>query len=54
VTHRTRIKTRPGEQWVIGREYRRRLKCEFERAGIEFPYPQREVHIHGEAAPRAA
>jgi small-conductance mechanosensitive channel len=41
---RIRLRTRPGEQWAVGREYRKRLKQAFERVGIEIPYPQRVVH----------
>lgn len=54
VTLKARIKTRPGQQAGIGREYRRRLKYEFDKVGIDFPYPQRTVHIQGEGAARAA
>jgi small conductance mechanosensitive channel len=34
------IKTEPGKQWEIAREYRLRLKPAFERAGISIPFPQ--------------
>lgn len=42
---KARIKTRPIEQWNVGREYRRRLKYAFDREGIEIPFPQRTLHI---------
>jgi small conductance mechanosensitive channel len=35
VTIKARLKTRPQQQFAIGREYRRRLKIAFEAAGIE-------------------
>lgn len=42
---KARIKTRPIEQWNVGREYRRRLKYAFDREGIEIPFPQRTLHV---------
>ena len=38
-----RIKVLPAQQWRIGREFNRRLKIEFDRRGIEMPFPQRAV-----------
>ncbi|HVR74005.1 MAG TPA: mechanosensitive ion channel family protein [Planctomycetota bacterium] len=40
VTLKGRIKTVPGKQWEVGREFRRRLKLAFDEAGIEIPFPQ--------------
>ncbi len=45
VTIRVRIKTLPLKQWTIAREYRRRLKKSFEAAGIEIPFPQRDITV---------
>ncbi|MBM3750663.1 MAG: mechanosensitive ion channel [Acidimicrobiia bacterium] len=45
VTIRVRIKTLPLKQWTITREYRRRLKKSFESAGIEIPFPQRDITV---------
>lgn len=45
VTIRVRIKTLPLKQWTIAREYRRRLKKSFETAGIEIPFPQRDITV---------
>jgi moderate conductance mechanosensitive channel len=42
------IKTRPGEQWAIARELRRRIKMALEQARIEIPFPQRTVWIRQE------
>jgi small conductance mechanosensitive channel len=51
---RGRLKTLPGQQWVVAREYRRRLKLAFDAKGIEIPYPQRTVHTRVEVVPPAA
>ena len=39
------IKTKPGEQWAIARELRRRIKLALDQARIEIPFPQRTVWI---------
>jgi small conductance mechanosensitive channel len=44
VVIRIRIKTRPLEQWNVGREYRRRLKQAFDAQGIEIPFPHRTIY----------
>jgi moderate conductance mechanosensitive channel len=49
VVIRIRIKTRPLEQWNVGREYRRRLKHAFDAQGIEIPFPHRMLYM-GEAS----
>ncbi len=41
---KARIKTRPNSQWVVGREFNRRLKAAFDATGIEFPFPQRTIY----------
>jgi small conductance mechanosensitive channel len=41
-TIRARIKTKPGAQWVIGREYRRRLKNECDLQGIVLTAPHND------------
>lgn len=45
VTIRTLFRTRPGKQWGVGREFRRRIKNRLDREGIEIPFPQRTMHI---------
>lgn len=47
---KARFKTRPIEQWSVGREYNRRLKKAFDAQGIEIPFPHRTVYF-GEASP---
>jgi small conductance mechanosensitive channel len=42
ITLKARIKTLPMQQWSVGREYNRRIKTAFDRAGISIPYP----HVH--------
>lgn len=44
---KARIKTRPIQQWTVGREFNRRMKRRFEELGINIPFPQRTVHIAG-------
>lgn len=40
---KARMKTRPLEQWVVGREYNRRIKLAFDAAGVEIPFPHMKV-----------
>ncbi|TVQ35039.1 MAG: hypothetical protein EA356_08680 [Geminicoccaceae bacterium] len=64
VVIRARIKTRPLQQWTVGREFNRRLKQRFDALGIEIPFPQRTLHMidprpqqpaaAGQAAPASA
>ncbi|MDA3954533.1 MAG: mechanosensitive ion channel family protein [Bacteroidales bacterium] len=44
VVIRARLKTIPGEQWALGREYRKRLKKSFDEKGIEIPFPHTTVY----------
>jgi small conductance mechanosensitive channel len=44
-----RIKTRPIRQWMVGREFLRRLKMAFDKEGIEIPFPHQTVYF-GEAS----
>ena len=41
---RVMAKTLPGEQWGIEREIRMTIKEEFDKQGVEIPFPQRVVH----------
>lgn len=45
VNFKVLFKTEPLMQWQVGREFRRRIKNEFDRLGIEIPYPQRTITI---------
>lgn len=40
---RTLIRTQPGRQWDVAREYRRRLKARLDASGIVIPFPQQVV-----------
>jgi len=39
-----RLKTKPIQQWAIGREYRKRLKAAFDDQSIEIPFPHRTIY----------
>jgi moderate conductance mechanosensitive channel len=43
------VKTRPGDQFPVMRELRRRLSETFVREGIEMPFPQRSVWVRRDA-----
>jgi small conductance mechanosensitive channel len=40
---RTLTKCAPGEQWAVGREYRKRIAVRFQKEGFSRPMPQRLV-----------
>jgi len=39
------IKTKPLQQWPIGREYRRRVKLACDKAGIDLALPQQQIWV---------
>lgn len=41
---KARIKTKPIQQWAVGREFRKRLKKAFDKNGIEIPFPHTTVY----------
>jgi small conductance mechanosensitive channel len=41
---KARIKTKPIQQWTVGREYRKRLKKAFDNNNIEIPFPHTTVY----------
>ncbi len=48
VNIKVRFKTQPVKQWIVAREFRRRIKKVFDERGIEIPFPHRTLYI-GEA-----
>jgi moderate conductance mechanosensitive channel len=46
-----RLKTKPIQQWFVGREYRRRLKHAFDAQGIEIPFPHRSLYFGENSKP---
>lgn len=51
VVIKARIKTKPIQQWTVGREYRRRLKEAFDARNIEIPFPHTTVYWGDEINP---
>lgn len=51
VVIKARLKTLPIKQWVVGREYRRRLKKAFDAKGIEIPFPHRTLYMGDASLP---
>jgi len=48
---KARLKTKPIQQWKVGREYRRRLKKVFDERNIEIPFPHTTVYWGEEIKP---
>jgi small conductance mechanosensitive channel len=44
-----KIKTMPSKQWMVGREFNRRVKKRFDEEGIEIPFPHQSLYF-GEAS----
>ena len=42
---KARIKTKPIKQWMVGREYNRRLKQRFDELNIEIPFPHMTLYF---------
>lgn len=55
VVIKARLKTVPAKQWVVGREFKRRMKQRFDERGIEIPFPQTSLSFgedkQGQAIP---
>lgn len=41
---KARLKTKPIQQWTVGREYRKRLKNAFDERNIEIPFPHTTLY----------
>ena len=42
---KARTKTRPIQQWRVGREFNRRIKKKFDELNIELPFPHRTIYF---------
>ena len=51
VVIKARINTFPIQQWVVGREFNKRLKVAFDASGIEIPFPHRTIYWGDEISP---
>jgi small-conductance mechanosensitive channel len=45
VVIKARLKTVPSKQWAVGREFNRRIKIEFDKLGIEIPFPHTTLYF---------
>ncbi len=45
VVIRARLTTKPGRQWAMGREFKRRLKITFDEQDIEIPFPHTTLYL---------
>lgn len=52
VVIKARIKTFPGEQWTVKREFQKRIKQAFDEQNIEIPFPHTTLYW-GEKSPEA-
>ncbi len=48
---KARLKTKPIQQWTIGRQYKTRLKYAFDKHNIEIPFPHTTVYWGEEIKP---
>jgi small-conductance mechanosensitive channel len=48
-----KIKTMPSKQWMVGREFNRRVKKRFDEEGIEIPFPHQSLYFGGASKPFA-
>ena len=45
VNLKARTKTKPIQQWRIGREFNRRIKMKFDELNIEIPFPHQTIYF---------
>ncbi len=45
VVIKARIKTLPSEQWIVGREFNRRMKLAFDKHSVEMPFPHQTIYF---------
>ena len=45
VVIKARIKTKPREQWTVGREFNRRMKAVFDKNNVEMPFPHQTIYF---------
>lgn len=48
---KARIKTEPIKQWFVGREMNRRIKCKFDKEGIQMALPHRTLYFGNPSKP---
>ena len=46
IIFRALVKTTPNQQWDAGRKLRKLIRTEFDRLGVQIPFPQRTVWMH--------
>jgi small conductance mechanosensitive channel len=54
VVVRALLRTWPGQQWAVAREFRRRIKIRLAAEGIDIPSPRRIVEVQGTTDQNAA
>ena len=42
---KARMKTKPKEQWTVGREFNRRMKRVFDKHNVEIPFPHQTIYF---------
>lgn len=42
---KARLKTLPAKQWVVGREFNRRMKHKFDEHNVEMPFPHQTIYF---------
>lgn len=42
---KARIKTKPKDQWTVGREFNRRMKHVFDKNNVEMPFPHQTIYF---------